>query len=119
MAVKTDKLHPDLIGTLLDGKKTAEDIFGENGLLKQLTKALLERMLTTELTSHLGYEKHDKAGNNSGNSRNGSATKTLLGSSGTIDIDVPRDREGNFLPQVIKKNQTRFDGFDEKSYPFL
>ena len=51
MAVKTDKFHPDLVEILLDGKKTAEDIFGENGVLKQLTKALLERMLTTELTS--------------------------------------------------------------------
>src|ERR1700680_2296019 len=71
-----------LIGKLLADYKSPEDIIGENGLLKQLTKALLERAMQAELTDHLGYEKHDPAGHNSGNSRNGGTTKTLKGGFG-------------------------------------
>lgn len=67
-----------------------------------------------ELTHHLGYEKHDAAGRNSGNSRNGTSSKTLKGRRGKIEIEVPRDRQGEFEPQLVKKNQTRFDGLDEK-----
>jgi putative transposase len=79
-----------------------------------LTKALVERALDGELTHHLGYEKHDAAGDNSGNSRNGTAPKTLRGKRGQVRIDVPRDRASEFEPQLVKKNQTRFDGLDEK-----
>jgi hypothetical protein len=71
-----------LIDKLLAEYKKPEDIIGENGLLKQLTKALLERAMQAEMTGHLGYEKHDPAGNNSGNSRNGATTKTLKGDFG-------------------------------------
>jgi putative transposase len=67
-----------------------------------------------ELTEHLGYEKHDPAGRGSGNSRNGTTAKTLRGKSGEIQVDVPRDRNGTFEPQIVKKHQTRFDGFDDK-----
>ena len=91
-----------------------EDIIGETGLIKQLTKALLERVLQAELTQHLGYEKHDPVGNNSGNSRNGKTTKKLSGEFGEMELETPRDREGSFQPQMITKYQTRFDGFDEK-----
>lgn len=80
-----------------------------------MTKALVERALNGELTNHLGYEKHDPAGNNSGNSRNGTSPKTLKGKRGQTEIDVPRDRNSEFEPQVVKKNQKRFDGLDEKS----
>jgi putative transposase len=103
-----------LVDQLLKDYKKPEDILGEQGLLKRFSKAVLERALGTELTDHLGYEKHDPAGRGSGNSRNGTTGKTLKGKSGEIQIDVPRDRNGTFEPQIVKKHQTRFDGFDDK-----
>ena len=66
------------------------------------------------MTHHLGYEKHDASGDNSGNSRNGTTPKTIKGKRGQVRIDVPRDRDSSFEPQLVKKGQTRFDGFDEK-----
>ena len=103
----------ELIDNLLKDYKKPEDIIGENGLLKQLTKQLLERAMAAELTEHVGYEKHDVAGHKSGNSRNGNSAKTLKGSFGTMPIAVPRDRNGTFAPRIIEKHQTRFTGFDE------
>jgi len=91
-----------------------EDLIGETGLLKQLTKALIERALDAELTQHLGYEKHDPAGYHSGNSRNGASAKTVQGEFGEITIETPRDRNASFEPQILKKHQKRFDGFDDK-----
>jgi putative transposase len=114
MIKKTSVLDPQLIDQLLKDYKSPEDILGEGGLLKQLKKALLERALEGELTTHLGYEKHDSKGNNSGNSRNGHSEKKLKSEDGLVKIDVPRDRNGEFEPQIIGKNQTRFEGFDEK-----
>jgi transposase-like protein len=83
-------------------------------LLKQLTKAILERALDTELTEHLGYEKHDPVGYKSGNSRNGKSPKKLKGDFGEMDLETPRDRNGTFEPKIIEKGQTRFTGFDDK-----
>ena len=103
-----------LIDKLLADYKNPEDIIGENGLLKQLTKALLERAMQAELTEHLGYEKHDPAGHNSGNSRNGGTTKTLKGDFGEMPLETPRDRNGSYEPKIIGKSQTRFTGFDDK-----
>src|SRR2546426_5156767 len=103
----------ELIDNLLKGYKKPEDLIGENGLLKQLTKQLLERAMSAELTAHVGYEKHDATGNNTGNSRNGTSAKTIKGTFGTMPIEVPRDRNGTFEPQIIGKHQTRFTGFDE------
>lgn len=103
-----------LIDQLLVNYKKPEDIIGENGLLKQLTKALLERALQAELTEHVGYEKHDPAGNNSGNSRNGTSKKSLKGDFGEIELETPRDRNGSFEPKIVSKGQTRFTGFDDK-----
>src|SRR5450432_4784683 len=103
-----------LIDKLLAGYKKPEDIIGENGLLKQLTKALLERAMQAEMTEHLGYDKHDPAGNNSGNSRNGATTKTLKGDFGEMPLETPRDRNGSYEPKIIGKGQTRFTGFDDK-----
>jgi len=103
----------ELIDDLLKDYKKPEDLIGENGLLKQLTKRLLERAMSAELTEHVGYEKHDAAGNNSGNSRNGKSAKTIKGSFGRMPLAVPRDRNGTFEPQIIEKHQTRFTGFDE------
>ena len=104
-----------LIDKLLADYKKPEDIIGENGLLKQLTKALLERAMQAEMTEHLGYEKHDSVGNNSGNSRNGATTKTLKGDFGEMPLETPRDRNGSYEPKIISKGQTRFTGFDDKN----
>jgi putative transposase len=89
-------------------------MLGEDGLLQQLTKALVERALDGELTHHLGYERHDSSGDNSGNSRNGTTAKTMKGKRGQVQLDVPRDRDASFEPQLVKKGQIRFDGLDEK-----
>ena len=104
----------ELIDNLLKDYKKPEDLIGENGLLKQLTKQLLERAMAAELTEHVGYEKHEVAGQHSGNSRNGTSAKTLKGSFGRLPIAVPRDRNGTFEPRIIGKYQTRFTGFDEQ-----
>src|ERR1043165_1121849 len=102
------------IDQLLKDYKKPEEIIGENGLLKQLIKRVLERAMSAELTQHLGYEKHDPAGYKSGNSRNGASSKTIKGDFGELEIEVPRDRNSTFEPQVLPKHQTRFTGFDEK-----
>jgi putative transposase len=107
-------ITPELLDELLKDYKKPDDLLGEDGLLQQLTKALLERALNGELTHHLGYQKHDPVGDNSGNSRNGTTPKTLRGKRGQLQIDVPRDRTGEFEPQLVKKHQPRFDGLDDK-----
>ena len=104
----------ELLDELLKGVKDPNDLFGKEGLLKQLTKSLVERALEGELTDHLGYKKHTPVGKVTGNSRNGTSQKTLRGDLGEIPIDVPRDREGSFEPKIVRKHQTRFDGFDDK-----
>ena len=103
----------ELIDKLLKDYKKPEDLVGENGLLKELTKRLLERAMSAEMTEHVGYEKHDATGDNTGNSRNGTSAKTIKGTFGTMPIEVPRDRNGTFEPQIIEKHQTRFMGFDD------
>jgi putative transposase len=107
-------LDSELIDKLLADCKRPEQIIGENGLLKQLTKAILERAMHAELTAHLGYEKHDSAGYNSGNSRNGKTRKKVKGEFGEIEVETPRDRDGSFEPKILPKHQTRFTGFDDK-----
>jgi Transposase, Mutator family len=94
--------------------RPTSDLLGQDGLLQHLTKALVERALGGELTHHLGYEKHAPEGRGAGNSRNGTTPKTLRGKRGQVQIDVPRDRNSEFEPQLVKKGQTRFDGLDEK-----
>ena len=87
---------------------------GPDGLLKQLTKTVLEAALNEEMTEHLGYEKHDPAGAGTGNIRNGTRAKTVLtDTTGHVEIDVPRDREATFEPQIVKKRQRRLSGVDE------
>jgi putative transposase len=108
------ELLDGLLDQLLKDYKKPEDILGEQGLLKRFSKAVLERALGAELTEHLGYEKHDPAGYGSGNARNGTTGKTLKGKNGEVTIEAPRDRKGTFEPQIVKKHQTRFDGFDDK-----
>lgn len=103
-----------LIDQLLVDYKTPADIIGENGLLKQLTKAVLERALQAEMALHLGHDKHQLVNNGTGNSRNGYSQKTLKGDFGELPLEIPRDRQGQFEPQIISKHQTRWTGFDDK-----
>lgn len=114
MAQKTNNIDPQVVEMLLKDYKKPEDLLGETGILKQLKAALCERALSGELTTHLGYEKHDSSGKNSGNSRNGSRSKTLQCEDGDITIQMPRDRNGDFEPQLIRKEQKRFDELDDK-----
>jgi|ERR1051326_2042738 putative transposase len=107
-------IDTEIIDKLLKDCRRPEQIIGEDGLLKQLTKALLERVLEAELTDHLGYEKSDPAGYNSGNSRNGKTAKKLKGDFGEIELETPRDRNATFEPKMVAKGQTRFTGFDDK-----
>jgi len=107
-------INEELIDKLLEGYEKPEDVIGENGLLKQLTRAIVERSMRAELTHHLGYPKHDPAGRESENTRNGSSRKTLKGDFGEFEIEVPRDRQGSFEPQIVPKHQRRFAGFDDK-----
>src|ERR1700744_915966 len=87
---------------------------GPDGLLKQLTKTVIEAALGEEMTEHLGYEKHDPAGAGTGNIRNGARSKTVLTEhSGPVEIDVPRDRADTFEPQIVRKRQRRLNGVDE------
>jgi transposase-like protein len=105
----TDKYLDDL----LKGK-TPEEIMGAGGVLKDLTRRLVERALEGEMTEHLGYEKRAPEGKGTGNSRNGKTKKSVKTDAGEIDIEVPRDRAGEFEPQLVKKRQRRLPGFDDK-----
>ncbi len=102
----------ETLDQLIKGYDKPEDLLGENGLFKELQKRLLQRAMQAELTDHLGYAKHDPSGRNSGNSRNGTSPKTLTGEFGEIALEVPRDRNGSFEPQIVAKGQRRFEGFD-------
>lgn len=103
-----------LIDELLQDCDDPQEILGKNGLLKQLTKRLVERTLEAELTDHLGYAPNASHGRGSGNNRNGKSQKTVQSDSGPLQIEVPRDRNGSFDPQLVKKRQRRLKGFDEK-----
>lgn len=102
-----------MIEEILKDYEKPEDLLGKDGLLKQLQKRLLEKALGAELTDHLGYLKHEPSGRNSGNSRNGTSSKTLKGEFGELALAVPRDRNGTFEPQIVGKGQRRFEGFDQ------
>jgi putative transposase len=115
LAEEVKALLPDgLIDELLAGARTEEEIAGPGGLLGQLTKRLVERVMEVELTDHLGYEPHQEPPGGAGNTRNGSMSKTLLTEQGAVGIDTPRDRAGTFEPQIVRKRQRRFEGFDDK-----
>lgn len=107
-------ISTELLDEVLKDYKTPEDFLGKNGIWKQLQKALIERMLEGEMTNLLGYTKSSKEGDNSGNSRNGKNKKSIKGDFGEMEIEVPRDRNSDFEPQLIKKGQRRFTGFDDK-----
>lgn len=113
MARKKSK-QDALIDELLEGCGSPEEILGKNGLLKQLTKRLVERTLEAEMTDHLGYEPNSLKGRGTGNNRNGKSQKTVISDSGSLEIEVPRDRNSNFEPHLVKKRQRRLEGFDDK-----
>ena len=104
----------ELIDQLVAGYQKPADIIGENGLLKQLTKAVFEAALRAEMAVHLGHDKHAPVGNAVGNVRNGQSVKTVTGEFGDVEITVPRDRHASFTPQLIPKHQRRFPGMDDR-----
>ena len=114
MSKKKHDVPEELLAGLLANYKKPEDLIGEEGLLKHLTKLVVERALEAEMTEHLGHGKHEPVANASGNTRNGKSRKTLKGEFGELPIEVPRDRHGSFEPQLISKHQTRWAGFDDK-----
>ena len=107
-------IRDELLDELLKGYEKPEDLLGEEGIIQELTKRLLERALEGEMVDHLGYLKHAPEGNGSGNSRNGHGEKTVTGKSGKMKLKVPRDRRSEFEPQIVGKRQKRFDGFDDR-----
>src|SRR5689334_24958530 len=118
-AKKKDKPEPTAEQKLAEelvarAREQGVSLTGPDGLLKQLTKPVLETALNQEMTEHLGHDKHGLAGNESGNVRNGARPKTVLTeASGQVQIEVPRDRAGTFEPQIVKKRQRRLTGVDE------
>lgn len=114
MTARKHEVPDELLSNLLANYKKPEDLIGENGLLKQLTKLLVEKALDAEMTEHLGHGKHEPVANPVGNTRNGRSSKTLKGEFGELPIEVPRDRNGTFEPQLVPKHQTRWNGFDER-----
>ena len=106
-------IDPKLLNELLKGYKKPEDLWGENGIFGQIQKAMMERILEDEMKFHLGYDKHSPEGKNSGNSRNGKSRKTIITEHDSLDIDIPRDRNSEFEPQLVRKHQRRINKFDD------
>ena len=111
MAETKSRIDPEVLDDLLRGVDNERDL---TGVLRQLSKQLIERVLETELTEHLGHDPGEVVINPEGNVRNGSSKKTLKGELGQVDLDIPRDRQGNFEPQLVKKHQRRLAGLDER-----
>lgn len=111
------KLTPEMIKQLekdLSKAKSYEDLMGKNGAIKKLIKSSLENMLDEELSDHLGYDKYSPEGNNSGNSRNGKTHKSIKTDEGMIDLEIPRDRNSNFDPVVVKKYEKTLGPIKDK-----
>jgi putative transposase len=111
--MKLTKLKIDL-NEELSKCQTMDDLCGKNGLLQRLLGNMVEQMLEKEMDEHIGYEKHATDGNNSGNSRNGKNSKTVQTSYGPLNLEVPRDRNSEFEPQIVKKRQRNISSFDDK-----
>src|SRR6188472_971423 len=109
-----ERVSDELIDELLAGARTEEEIVGPGGLLADLTRRLVERAMSAELTEHLGYERHQEPLGGTGNTRNGSTPKTLATEHGPVRIETPRDRTATFEPKIVRKGQRRFEGFDDK-----
>ena len=107
----TDKRINAAVDILLESEKDLPNILGKEGLLKDLSKRILERALEIEMQSHLGYERYSRS--SSDNARNGNFTKNLATEHGTLTLNVPRDRKGDFEPMIVKKGQSRISGLDD------
>jgi putative transposase len=107
-------IKDEIIDELLKSYKNPDDLLGSNGILKELEKRLLNRVLSSEMDHHLGYKKHSEDGNNSGNSRNGHFSKKLKTKNGEIKLDIPRDRNGAFEPGIIPKGKSRISAIDNQ-----
>ena len=112
--METTSKQEELLQELLREYDDPSQALKRGGLVDELKKRLIEKAMRAELDNHLGYAKHEKKGSNSGNSRNGTSKKTVLSDSGKIELRVPRDRRGDFNPQIVPKGQRRFDVFDDK-----
>ena len=111
--VRLDDLDEQLIGQLVDrARSEGLRLTGEDGLLAQLTKRIIESAAEGEMDVHLGYAKHDPAGRDGGNSRNGARAKTVLTDIGPVEVTIPRDRDATFEPQIVRKRQRRLSGLD-------
>ena len=110
LSEKQESLLKELIDDL---NGDTEALMGRDGIMNELRKRLIENMLDGEMTDHLGYAPHDPTGNGSGNSRNGRSSKKIQSKDGDIPLDIPRDRNATFEPQVVKKGQRRIDGIDD------
>ena len=108
------EIRQELLNELLAGYSGPDDLVGPNGLIRQLVGRLIETAASAELGEHLGYDKGDPAGRGSGNSRNGSTPKTLLTDYGELRVEMPRDRNGSFEPQIVPKGETHWQGFDDR-----
>jgi putative transposase len=109
-----DALDPQLVARLAaQARAQGVSLLGRDGLLRQVTKRLVEATLEAEMDEHLGYGKHEPAGRNGANSRNGKRSKTLLTEVGKVEVEVPRDRDGTFAPAVVAKRARRFGGIDD------
>jgi putative transposase len=112
--VQANGLDEQLVGKLVEqARASGLQLSGEGGLLQRLTKLVLESALEGEITDHLGYDKHDPAGKNGANSRNGTRSKTVLTEVGPVELAVPRDRDGSFEPQLVRKRQRRLSGVED------
>jgi putative transposase len=110
----TDAVDEELVRQLTErARAEGLQLAGEGGLLQKLTKLVMESALDGELDDHLGYDKHDPAGRDGGNSRNGRRPKTLLTEAGPVEISVPRDRDASFEPRIVAKRQRRLTGVDD------
>lgn len=107
-------IKDEILDQLLKGYEKPEDLLGEDGILQELKKALVEKALGAELTHHLGYEKGERPSRKGNNTRNGHGKKKVKSDNGEMALSIPRDRDGSFEPQLVKKGQRRFDGFDDK-----
>ncbi len=111
---REEKIRKELLDELLKDYSTPEDLLGKDGIMAELKKRLIERAMEAEMEDHLGYAKNGNRVEGSDNYRNGFSNKKVISNSDQIDIQVPRDREGNYEPQILPKHQRRFDGFDDK-----
>ena len=109
-----ERLLDGMIDELIAGKRGEREILGQNGVLGEITRRMVQRALEEELTEHLGYPAGQAPPGGVGNSRNGGTPKTLLTDQGPVPIDTPRDRKARFEPQLVKKGQRRLAGLDEK-----